>query len=782
MKNLKEEQKLLFLKGNNLNNRRLLVEFQWQYKNWYLISLILSVFIGVVVYESQNNISSYKSVVMIKDPQTQMEEMSMLNSPTKSKISLKKRSSVTYNYKTFIENEELIMHSGVVMDKLVDKLSLHTIYSIKESMHRLELYKDAPYLVKMDSINLHQMEYALNLQISQHKTGFLVIGKYRGEKFEKTLPTLPANIQSPVGKIHIRYVPNSPYANKKIYVSIVPSEKVVKQMLEYDITTKISKQTDAITLFYKSGNEAKAKDVLSNLVQVYNEQARQQVFDDLAKTAQFVNQRMELLQNDLARSELEIKEYKQTQLLQTIPANASLFIKQQAAYYNKMVEIDLKLQQTNLHLEDLLKNKEHHLINAPEVNPESSLYQVMNRYNQLVLERKRLMDKSSPSNPVLVRLNTEINISRKALLDQLENLKRSQQIEWDGFMKQNETYLQKLKLLPEQERVYNAILRKQKVQEQLYLYLLQKQEETAMGKSALIDQARVLDAPMLDEELSPQFWLSVFLVLLLGLGFPFGLIELKRRINTKISDRRDIESYSLVPLMSELTHLDKDEVTFINHLNVASPNAELIRLLRNKVRKCIDPAGEKVIVVTSTQPGEGKTFVSTNLAISLSLTGKKVLLIGMDLRKPQLAKCFGIKQKNGMSALLSGITEDANILIHHPAEYAHLSVLPAGVIPPNPNELLSKDKLDQLIQYFESEYDYIVIDSAPVGAVSDTLLLSRLTSITLYVVRAGVSDKRNLDYLNRIYQENALKDIHIVLNDVAAPMYQYGYFEKKVEI
>lgn len=784
MKKKQEEQNQLFLASNSLNNWRLFLEFQWQYKKWYLITFIISVIIGLIYFESQNQISSYKAMVMIKDPQVQIEEMSMFNAPANKKIALRRNrrtSRSSFSYKSFIENEELVMHSGVLMEKLVKKLDLHTIYTIKESFHRVELYKDAPYQVTLDSVNLQQMKFALNLQLSHEKNGFLVKGKYKNKKFEKTVPSLPAKVQTPVGSIDIQQVPKSRYADDDIFVTVLPVEKVVRTLLKTELVTDISKQTDAITLFYKTGNDEKAKDVLNTLIKLYNEQAREQVFEDLAQTSRFLNERLALLQQELALSEQEIQQYKQEQLLQTIPQNASLFIKQQAAYYNRMVDMDMKMQQTNLILTELLQKKEYQLVTAPDVDPESSLHKVMAQYNQLVLDRKRLMDKTSTNNPVFVKLNEELILARKALIEQLQQLKGSQQIQWDGFLKQNNSFVQKLKLLPEQERIFNAYIRKQQVQEQLYIHLLQKQEETSMGKSALINQARMLNAPMFEEELTPQPWKAVFLVLLLGLGFPVGLIELKRRLNTKISDRRDVEAYSIVPIISELTHLDNDEESFINQQNNANPNAELIRLLRNKVRKNLDLAGKKVIVVTSTQPGEGKTFVSMNLAISLSLAGKKVLLVGMDMRKPQLARYFNIKQKQGLSSILSENFVDTDKLIHNLKEYPLLSVLSAGVIPPNPNELLSKDKLDHLIAHFESQFDYIIIDSAPVGAVSDTLLLSRLTDISLYVVRANVSDKRNLDYLNRLWQENALNNIHIVLNDVAAPMYQYGYFETKIE-
>jgi capsular exopolysaccharide synthesis family protein len=217
---------------------------------------------------------------------------------------------------------------------------------------------------------------------------------------------------------------------------------------------------------------------------------------------------------------------------------------------------------------------------------------------------------------------------------------------------------------------------------------------------------------------------------------------------------------------------DKDVI--IDHGTNASANAELLRLLRSKLQFVMSRPKDRTIVVTSTESGEGKTFVSINLAVSISLTGKKVLLMGLDLRKPMLAKHFNILEQDGISSYLSGLRNDYQKLIFKTKEFPNLSVMPGGIIPPNPNELIMSERFDELISLLREEYDYIILDSAPVGAVSDTFLINRVSNLTLYITRANYSDKRNLEYLNRITSEGSLKNVYLIVNDVDIENSRYG--------
>ena len=319
------------------------------------------------------------------------------------------------------------------------------------------------------------------------------------------------------------------------------------------------------------------------------------------------------------------------------------------------------------------------------------------------------------------------------------------------------------------------------MKESLYLFLLQKREEASLTMAITVPKGRVLNTPDTGEQTGPRSKIIMGIFFLLGLAFPLLIIFLRDLINTTISNRAQVEKLSDVPILSELGHNTTGQV-IIDHSSNTDSNAELFRLLRTKLQFTLDYPSQKVMMVTSTEPGEGKSYVSLNLAISLSITGKKVMLMGLDLRKPQLKKHLNLDGEEGMSSILSGHVSDYRSIIQHVAAYPTLDVIPGGVIPPNPNELLMSKRLDELVEKLRDEYDYIVIDTAPVGAVSDSFLIDRVVDIAIYMCRMDYSDKRNIEFLNHVKADKTLKRPYLVINDVNMQSkyyyhrgYSYGY-------
>jgi tyrosine-protein kinase Etk/Wzc len=401
------------------------------------------------------------------------------------------------------------------------------------------------------------------------------------------------------------------------------------------------------------------------------------------------------------------------------------------------------------------------------------LVSVIQQYNSLIMAHDRIADGSSEENPALKTLNQQIQSALKSIQVSIANSRKGLQISNTDINTQNTDALSKINSIPRKEREFIEIKRQQQVKETLYLFLLQKREEASLNMAVTVPKGRVLNTP--DEAvrtgLQTAFLLLIFA--LLGLVIPIFIIFIKELINTSIMSRAQVENLTKVPVLAELGHNNTDEI-IINHRSVDS-NAELFRLLRTKLQFTLDFPTQKVIMITSTEPGEGKTYVSLNLAINLSLTDKKVLLIGLDLRKPQLTKYFELSGKEGISSYLSGHENNYKKLIHTLTEYPLLDVLPAGIIPPNPNELIMNKRLDSLIEDVKEIYDYIVIDTAPVGAVSDTYLIDRLADITLYVCRAGYSDKRNLEFLNHIIADGNLSRAYLIINDLDMSSRNYYY-------
>jgi tyrosine-protein kinase Etk/Wzc len=393
------------------------------------------------------------------------------------------------------------------------------------------------------------------------------------------------------------------------------------------------------------------------------------------------------------------------------------------------------------------------------------------------MSRDRVATGSSDQNPALKTLTQQINTTRKAIQASISNNRKGLQITNSDLTSQNSQMQSKIRDIPRQEREYIEIKRQQQVKASLYLFLLQKREEASLNMAVTVPKGRVLNTPDDAAKVGPNRNMILLVFLILGLLIPALIIYLLDLLDNSIRNREDVEKKSKIPVITELGHNTTDSIIIDNTPN-ASSNSELFRLLRTKLQFTLDHPKEKVILVTSTMSGEGKTFVSINLSVMLSLADKKVLLMGMDLRKPQLAKHFGVELKDGLTAYLSGQKTDYKSLLYKPTEFPMLHILPAGVIPPNPTELIMKNRLDTLIAELKEQYDFIVIDTAPVGAVSDTFLIDRVANLTLYVCRAGYTDIRNLEFVNRIKDEKTLKNMFFVVNDVDLEANRYSYHRK----
>ena len=291
------------------------------------------------------------------------------------------------------------------------------------------------------------------------------------------------------------------------------------------------------------------------------------------------------------------------------------------------------------------------------------------------------------------------------------------------------------------------------------------------------NKARLLNEPDEAKKVAPRTIVVFTVFLLLGFIFPVAVIFFKNLLNTTIRNRVDIERITKLPVLLELSHNKSPEPVF-DHRSNEIANAELFRLLRAKLQFVLSGANDKVVLVTSTQPGEGKTFVSINLAITLSLLDKKVVLVGLDLRKPMVSKVLNLTSKEGITSYLAGQVNDYHQLVDRPEQYPNLHVLPAGIIPPNPNELIINDRFDNLFEQLRKEYDYIILDTSPVGAVSDTYLIDRVADMCLFVCRSEYSDTRNIEFVNRLDAEGSLRRIYLIVNDVDFESHKYAYYRR----
>ena len=743
--------------------------YNWK---WFVLSVIIALIAGFIYSRTQNDVYEVKSSILIIDQSKsgQMNEVSVLKQLDAAGIGGGKSTSS-------VNNEEQVMRSTALMKRVVNRLELQTSYSHRVFMKSEDMYTASPLYVHLDSLSLSHLKSSLELNIKPENGQLTIDGSYNSSTFQLQAKELPAILKTPAGRIYILLRSGKTFPNEPIQVTINTTFNTAKYLASAALTTEVGKMADVIDLALKTSNVQKGQDILNTLSDIYNQDATEQNNLSAINTATFIDGRLKLLTSELGDVEKDVENYKKTNKLTDIDVDAQMYLDKNNTYDQLQVQVEMQ-QHLIKYVEEFIHNPANQSALVPNLGlTDVGLIAVIQKYNELVMLREQVAHGSSVENPALKTLNQQINATRKAIQISISNSRKGLQINDADLGAQNLLIQSKIRDIPRQEREFIEIKRQQQVKETLYLFLLQKREEASLNMAVTVPKGRVLNAPDDATQVGPHRTTIMLVFLVIGLLVPAVIIYLLEIINTSIRNRADVEKNSKIPVISELGHNDSGSI-FIDYKTNTCANSELFRLLRAKLQFTLDHPTEKVILVTSTISGEGKTFVGINLSVMLSLSEKKVLIIGMDLRKPQLAKYFGIEFKDGITAYLSGQITDYKSLLYKNIEFPLLDVLPAGVIPPNPNELIMKKRFDSLLDELKKQYDYIVIDSAPVGVVSDSYLIDRVSDLTLYVCRARYTDKRTIEFINRIQDEKSLKRLFLVVNDVDLDSNKYAYHRK----
>lgn len=762
-----------------INWREIFERLLYHWK-WFVLSVVLLLMAGFVYIRMQPNIFEAKSTMLIIDQSrsSQMNEMSVLKQLDAAGLRGGGSTSM-------INNEEKVLTSTSLMNRVVQSLELHTTYIHENYLKRTDLYTDSPIYVRLDSASLHNLNSTLTMEIEPDGTDILVTGtfgknvggKHEKVEFREKIAKLPTVINTPAGLVYIQYRAGKNEVDKKITVSINHPAAVAKSLAKGSLKTEVGKLLDVIELSFKSTNAKKSQDALRSLATIYNQDASEQNNLSANNTAKFIDVRLELLARELNEVERQVENYKQDNKLTEISEDARIFQEKSSLFDQRQLEVEMQ-QNLVRFVDEFLRDPANKNALIPNLGlNDEGLFSVMQAYNQLLLERERITAGVSDENPSIKTLNIQINATRKAILTSIQNVRKGLQLNRTDIGKQNEKIQSKILNIPRQEREFIEIKRQQQVKATLFTFLLQKREEASLNMAVTVPKGRTLNAPDSATLVSPKRNIILLVFLFLGLVLPAVAIYIRDLFNTLIQSRTDVEKYSDIPILTELSHSDTLSPLIDLSAN-ASANSELFRLLRTKLQFTLDKDTDKIILITSSMSGEGKTFVSVNLSAMLSMADKKILLIGLDLRRPQLARIFNFSEGLGISLYLSGQNDDIQSMIKESEDYPGLFVLPAGAIPPNPTELIMKKKFETLIEQLRQEYDYIVIDSAPAGAVSDTFLIDRVSDITIYITRAGFTDRRYLEFANRAAHEKSLKRMYFVINDVNVEAHRYSYNKK----
>lgn len=480
----------------------------------------------------------------------------------------------------------------------------------------------------------------------------------------------------------------------------------------------------------------------------------------------------------MGTTESELASYKQKAGLTDLSTDAQLALQGNAEYEQKRAD-----NATQLRLVQFLKEYIDNPSNQMEVIPaniglaDNALTSVIGQYNEMLTERKRLLRTSSENNPAVVNLDASIEATRKNVQASVNSVLKGLEITRNDLENQARKFEGKISNAPTQEKELLSITRQQEIKASLYLMLLQKREENAITLAATANNGRMVEEPLSGGPVSPNSKTYYLLALILGIGVPVAIIFLRNLLRFKIESRADIEKITDVPVVGDVPMVDTKGNPIVVHENRNDLMEEVFRSVRTNIQYMLEE-GQKVILFTSTSSGEGKSFTAGNLACSFAFMGKKTVIVGLDIRKPGLNKVFQISHKEkGVTQYLADPEHTDLLSLCQPSTISsNLYILPGGTVPPNPTELVARRTLDQAIEILKENFDYVILDTAPIGMVTDTQLIARVADLSVYVCRAGYTHKSHYELINELGKEHKLPNLCTLINCIDMNQRKNGYY------
>ncbi|HZJ37052.1 MAG TPA: polysaccharide biosynthesis tyrosine autokinase, partial [Gillisia sp.] len=684
-----------------------------------------------------------------------------------------------------IENEMGILRSKRLMTDVVKKLQLNTQYFLEGNIRTSEIYSESPIELQFLQLDEEILEIEpQNFQISETSNGFRMknsetgaeVTAAFGEPVDLDFATIVINkISRENSETEEEQPPGFP-----LLVTFSPVEKVAsayRQKVQMNLTDK---NASLIEITLNDPVKEKARNILDQLIYEYNRQAIEDKNLVARNTASFVEDRLKIITGELDSVETGKENFKEANQLTDIEAESEMFIENVSDFNTKRQEVGTQLELSNAMLDYLKTDKASDLLPANLGIAEEGVNSVITQYNNLVLERNRILSGSTERNPVIIDLNRQIEQIRGNVLRSLQQMRSNLLIAKEELDRQAAIMGSKIASVPGKEKQFRGIERQQNIKEALYLFLLQKREETSLSLAVTAPKAKIVDSAYTQEEpVSPESIIILSAALILGVLIPFMIIYLKNLFNNKVRSQKDMEKAAKqIPVVGEIPRVGKREKDLIE-VNDRSILAESFRILHTNLQYLLVNAGDKgsgkIFFITSTVKGEGKTFIAFNLAITLANIGKKVLIVGADLRNPQLQRYeSGARKLVGVSDYLLNNSLTLKELIKTSSLNKNLDLLASGTIPPNPSELWRRDRTAILFEQLENLYDYVIVDTAPAMLVTDTFLINKHADLTLYVVRSGYTEQKLLQFAVDSKNDGKLHDVSFILNDVELANFGYG--------
>lgn len=755
------------------------------YWPWFIVSIIVCLGATYVYWYYQTPVYNIRSAVLIKEQDnTQKTNNNALTAAQNLGFM-----TMTNNF----DNELQILKSQTMVKKAVADLQLYITHHKERNFgYSLPLYQDIPIKVYMNPEEADLLESGVTVRMQyQPGTPLNVELEYswNGEqkKVYQRFPELPAAIPSEIGVITL--TPGSEDLLKEaatLTAHITTPDECASTYCANMTVEPVSKTTTIAQINVKNTIKKRGIDFILQLVKNYNSEANEEKNEVAQKTAEFIEERIAIINKELGNAEENLAHFKQRSRLTDLTSDAQMALQETSKYEQQLTE-----NATQISLIQDLANYIHNPDNADEVIPanvgiqDPNLANVINQYNTMIAERKRLLRTSSANNPAVINLTMGLNVMRSTVQTSVNSVLRGLRISEKNLMREAQKHEGRISNAPTQEKEYMNIARQQEIKASLYTMLLQKREENAITLASTASNGRIIENPLAGKTpISPQSKMYFLTALILGTVLPVIIIFIKDQLKYRIETRKDMEKITDVPILAEIPKADLSHTikgSIVIHENQNNLMEEVFRNFRTNLLFMMEP-NEKVILVTSSQPSEGKSFIAGNLAVSLAYLGKKVIIVGLDIRQIGMDKVFALDKKlKGISDYLSRPTETSLKQLIIPSEInPKLDILPRGSIPPNPTELVARQTLEQVIIQLKEQYDYIILDTAPIGMVTDTTLISRVANLCVYVCRADYTSKEVYGYINELEESTNMK-LATILNAIDLKKrknnlrYGYGY-------
>lgn len=753
---------------------------------WFILSLVICGGLGAIYLRYATPKYQSTAKLLIKDDDSNSKRGQSLQNMTNLGI---------ISNSAGIDNEMEILTSHSIAEDAIRDLKLYVDYSTKGRIKDIILYRDQPLNVDIDRAHLEKLNQPVDLTITRNGTTYIVSGTYSVPTDEnesegpfslnRKFTSLPATIATRAGIITISSNNgHSLHDGQTLKVEVLSPKMASNKYVGELQVAQTSKTTSIAQLQLTDEVPQRSIDYLKQLAIVYNRQANEDKNIVALRTEKFINSRLQKINAELGKTEGQLQNYKQQNGMVELKLNAGNAVTNQNESELKLADIQTQIELFSTIAQEVESSSR----NLSQVIPsnvgldDQSSTSLINKYNELVLERNRLLRSASENSPVVEPLTTQIRELNGNIRRAISTARQNLQIQRDALAAQVSKFNEQVAETPQQERMLTQIGRQQEVKSGLYLMLLQKREENSISLAATADKGKLIDDPQLVGKISPKSAIIMLIALLLGLAIPALVIFLLQLFRYKIEGHEDVARLTKLPIIADVaiaSNTAKGKADIVVHENQNNQMEEIFRSLRTNLQFMLHE-GQKVVLFTSSTSGEGKTFTAANLSVSFGLLGKKVILVGLDIRRPRLAELFGINDhRHGITNLLvkdAPTAADVQEQILPSGVNKNLDLLMAGPIPPNPAELIARSSLEAIIKALKDKYDYIMIDTAPVGLVTDTLQIARVADASIYMCRADYTPKSNFELINALANEKKLPNMAMVLNGIDMSKKKYGYY------